>query len=133
MSMTGPRWARLLVPLTSLAAMPVLTGCGSDDGDCSKTLSCDPGSTSSGGGSGGSGAGGGSGGNPACAADPKDDPSVVRDECGVFASATAPAGGTGTMQSPLAKLVDAVASAAESGKNRVYLCASETFVESIEL
>jgi hypothetical protein len=74
--------------------------------------------------------GGGSVPNPACEADPTKDASTVTDECAVFASATAEAGGDGTKASPFASLGEAVAKA--NGK-RVLACAIEPFAESVTI
>ncbi|CAN90792.1 putative secreted protein [Sorangium cellulosum So ce56] len=68
--------------------------------------------------------------NPACEADPTKDASTVTDECAVFASATAEAGGDGTKAKPYASLGEAVANA--KGK-RVLACTSEPFVESVTI
>ncbi|WP_437761667.1 hypothetical protein WMF27_03530 [Sorangium sp. So ce281] len=68
--------------------------------------------------------------NPACEADPTQDASTVRDECAVFASATAEAGGDGTKTRPYASLGEAVANA---GNKRVLACASGAFAESVTI
>ncbi|WP_437734962.1 hypothetical protein [Sorangium sp. So ce1335] len=68
--------------------------------------------------------------NPACEGDPTEDASAVRDECAVFASATAEAGGDGTKAKPYASLGEAVAKA--NGK-RVLACASGAFGESVTI
>ncbi|WP_437590816.1 hypothetical protein [Sorangium sp. So ce1000] len=68
--------------------------------------------------------------NPACAADPTRDASTVTDECAVFASATAEAGGDGTKERPYTSLGEAVANA---GNKRVLACASEPFPESVTI
>ncbi|MDC0680719.1 hypothetical protein [Sorangium atrum] len=78
-------------------------------------------------------ASGGTGGNPpnpACEADPTQDASTVTDECAVFVSATAKAGGDGTKAKPYASLGEAVAKA--DGK-RVLACTSEPFAESVKI
>ena len=49
--------------------------------------------------------------NPTCEADPTEDASTVRDECAVFASASAEPGGDGTKAKPYASLGEAVAKA----------------------
>ncbi|WP_437897792.1 hypothetical protein [Sorangium sp. So ce124] len=74
--------------------------------------------------------GGGSVPNPACEADPTQDASTVTDECAVFASATAEAGGDGTKAKPYASLGEAVANA---GNKRVLACASGAFAESVAI
>lgn len=58
------------------------------------------------------------GGNPACEGDPTQDPRLVRDDCGVFVSATAAPGGDGTKDSPL----QSFGAAAAMGAKRVYAC-----------
>ncbi|WP_437781596.1 hypothetical protein [Sorangium sp. So ce1097] len=68
--------------------------------------------------------------NPTCEADPTEDASTVRDECAVFASATAEAGGDGTKAKPYASLGEAVAKA---GNKRVLACASGAFAESVRI
>ncbi|WP_437984275.1 hypothetical protein [Sorangium sp. So ce117] len=68
--------------------------------------------------------------NPACDADPTQDASTVTDECAVFASATAEAGGDGTKAKPYASLGEAVANA--KGK-RVLACTSGAFAESVTI
>ncbi|WP_437327467.1 hypothetical protein [Sorangium sp. So ce381] len=68
--------------------------------------------------------------NPACETDPTQDASTVTDECAVFASATAEAGGDGTKAKPYASLGEAVANA--NGK-RVLACASKPFAESVTI
>ncbi|WP_437725415.1 hypothetical protein [Sorangium sp. So ce861] len=73
---------------------------------------------------------GGSTPNPACAGDPTQDASAVSDECAVFASASAEAGGDGTKAKPYASLGEAVAKA--NGK-RVLACTSEPFAESVRI
>ncbi|MDC0680717.1 hypothetical protein [Sorangium atrum] len=73
---------------------------------------------------------GGSVPNPGCEADPTQDASTVTDECAVFASATAEAGGDGTKARPYVSLGEAVANA--KGK-RVLACASGTFPESVTI
>jgi hypothetical protein len=83
------------------------------------------------GGTSGSGGTGGSGGNPHCVGDPTTDPAIVRDECGVFVSATAMPGGDGTQQKPFTKLSDAVAKALAAGK-RLYAC-DESYTEKATL
>ncbi|MDC0684358.1 hypothetical protein [Sorangium atrum] len=88
--------------------------------DCTLTLVCDV----------GSGEGGGGGGNAVCEADPTEDASTVTEECAVFASASAEAGGDGTKAKPYASLGEAIANA--NGK-RVLACASGAFAESVTI
>ncbi|WP_437531685.1 hypothetical protein WME79_03175 [Sorangium sp. So ce726] len=73
---------------------------------------------------------GGSTPNPGCEADPTQDASTVTDECAVFVSATAEAGGDGTKAKPYVSLGEAVANA--NGK-RVLACASGAFAESVTI
>lgn len=116
-------------------------GCGGsafDNGQCGAGTRCanaggsGPGGTTSTGTSGDGGSGAGGGGMSGCDKAPSEDASVVRDDCGVFASSSAPAGGDGTEQSPFQALADAVTNAKSTGKNRVYACA-ELFAESVVL
>ncbi|WP_437636423.1 hypothetical protein [Sorangium sp. So ce854] len=90
-------------------------------GDCGLMLEC------------GNGASTGTGGgppNPVCDEDPTQNPSTVSDECAVFASATAEAGGDGTKAKPYVSLGEAVAKA--NGK-RVLACTSGAFEESVRI
>ncbi|WP_438034850.1 hypothetical protein [Sorangium sp. So ce204] len=73
---------------------------------------------------------GGSVPNPECEADPTKNASTVTDECAVFASATAEAGGDGTKAKPYASLGEAVANA---GNRRVLACTSGAFAESVTI
>ncbi|MDC0680711.1 hypothetical protein [Sorangium atrum] len=68
--------------------------------------------------------------NPGCEADPTQNASTVTDECAVFVSATAEAGGEGTKARPYASLVEAVANA---GNKRVLACTSGAFAESVTI
>jgi hypothetical protein len=79
--------------------------------------------------SGGEGGSGG-GGNPACNADPTQDPAAVIDDCGVFVSTSAAPGGDGTREKPYAVLQEAIDNA---GGKRVYACTSGAFAESVIL
>ncbi|AUX20263.1 PGRS family protein [Sorangium cellulosum] len=74
--------------------------------------------------------GGGGTPDPTCEADPTEDASTVRDECAVFASASAEPGGDGTKEKPYASLGEAIANA--KGK-RVLACASGAFAESVTI
>jgi hypothetical protein len=69
-----------------------------------------------------------------CAGDPTKDAALVRDECGVFTSAGAAAGGNGTKAHPFATLAEAVTEAQSSGK-RVYACApsAKGFSEAVTI
>ncbi|WP_438034852.1 hypothetical protein [Sorangium sp. So ce204] len=73
---------------------------------------------------------GGSVPNPVCEADPTQNASTVTDECAVFVSTTAEAGGDGTKAKPYASLSEAVANA--KGK-RVLACTSGAFAESVRI
>lgn len=68
--------------------------------------------------------------DPTCEADPTEDASTVRNECAVFASASAKPGGDGTKEKPYASLGEAIANA--KGK-RVLACASGAFAESVTI
>jgi hypothetical protein len=72
-------------------------------------------------GSGGQSGSGGEGGYqpPSCPGDPVEDPSLVRDDCGTFVSASAAAGGDGTQAKPFQSLGEA----ANVGATRIYACA----------
>lgn len=112
------------------AAMVPGTGCvfGVDYNDC--TLF--PGAAC------GDGAGGSGGQEPPdpCEADPREDPSVVSEACGVFAQAGAAGAGEGegTRQRPYGSLQEAIEKAAAEGK-RVYACADAeaAFQESVKV
>ncbi|WP_437489700.1 hypothetical protein WME75_11215 [Sorangium sp. So ce1014] len=109
------------------AAMVPGMGCvfGVDYNDCAEY----PGAAC-GGGTGGSG-----GEEPPdpCEGDPRKDPSVVSDACGVFAQAGA-GEGEGTRQRPYGSLQEAIEKAAAEGK-RVYACAEgeKAFEESVKV
>ena len=83
---------------------------------------------------GGSGGGGGGDGGPPpeCAGNPTQDATLVRDECGVFVSASAVEDGNGTKTRPFTKLTDAITEAESTGK-RVYACAGKAFAEAVTL
>lgn len=76
--------------------------------------------TESNGGQSGSGGEGGSA-PPSCPGDPVADPSLVRDDCGTFVSASAAAGGDGTKAKPFQSLGEA----ASRGATRIYACAED--------
>jgi hypothetical protein len=63
---------------------------------------------------------------PSCEGDPTTDPSLVRDECGVFVQASAAAGGKGTKTSPFQTFEEAAGAA---DVKRIYACA-ETYAET---
>jgi len=90
---------------------------------CSGTTS-EPGSTESGGagGQGGQGGSSGAGGSiePACGQSPKDEPGVLRDECGVFVAEKG--AGEGSEAAPLGSIAEAIALAESSKKNTVFAC-----------
>ncbi|WP_438034854.1 hypothetical protein [Sorangium sp. So ce204] len=91
------------------------------DEDCELMLTCDHFA---------SGGNGGSVPNPGCEADPTQNASTVTDECAVFVSATAEAGGDGTKAKPYASLAEAVANA---GNKRVLACTSAAFRENVTI
>ena len=65
---------------------------------------------------------GGSGGLPVdCQGDPTADPSIVRDDCGVFVDAKTATNGSGTKASPFKSLAEA----AGKYKSRIFACAGE--------
>src|SRR5262249_47070864 len=74
--------------------------------------------------------------NPNCMGDPNS--MNIVDECGVFVRADASSSSSssssddGTIASPLAKLADAIAKAANTGK-RVYACTSKAFSEAVTI
>ena len=93
-----------------------MAGCSADAEDCSRTNVCSekgerfiPGPP------------------PGCADSPSSNPDVIKDECGIFVSASAAAGGDGTMAKPFTSL-QAALDKAKSAKFRVYACA-ETYAE----
>jgi hypothetical protein len=64
-----------------------------------------------------------------CAGDPLVDGSLIRDECGIFASATATNGGSGARAAPLTKVSLAVLAAKVASKPFVFVCA-ETYLDT---
>jgi hypothetical protein len=93
-----------------VSAPIVVTGCAFFDaaGDCERAANCPPGPD-----------GGSDGNNADCSGDPTTDPAVVTDACGVFVSASAPAGGNGTMKAPFQTFAEAAA----AKPARVFACA----------
>lgn len=73
------------------------------------------------------GGSGGTGGLPSdCTGDPTKDPSLVRDECGLFVDLSAGSSGKGTKASPFKTLGEA----AEKSASRIFVCArDEAYVE----
>jgi len=108
--------------LLAAAGTMYLTGCSNDAADC--TLSFEPCDGRDGGGTSGGGEP-----PPGCEKSPKEDASVIKDECGIFVSASAAAEGNGTREKPFATLTEAVAAAQEKEIFRVYACA-ETYAEA---
>jgi hypothetical protein len=101
-----------------------LTGCSNDAADCTLTYEpCD--------GRDGGGTSGGREPPPGCEKSPKEDPDVIKDECGVFVSASAPAGGNGKKDSPFNTLQAGIEKA-NGTTYRVYACA-ETYAEEANL
>lgn len=74
---------------------------------------------------------GGSGGLPSdCQGDPTADPSLVRDDCGVFVDAATATNGNGTKASPFKSLAEA----AGKNKSRIFACAGKyTETATVEL
>src|ERR1700677_2905636 len=111
------------------AALVALGGCSVDLGDCSKYghVGC-PGYTSTTTNSSSSGtmsSSSSSGVMPSCVGDPTTDAMLVSDIGGVFVSATAAAGGTGSKESPFKDVSDAIV-AAQTGGKYIFVCA-ETY------
>lgn len=100
-------------------------GCGTDYADFYLPLT-QPSSGTGGGGASATSTTGTGGTPPGCEGDPTTDATLVRDECGVFVSASAPAGGKGTKASPYQTF--ALAAGAADVK-RIYACA-ETYPEA---
>ncbi|WP_044248137.1 hypothetical protein [Chondromyces apiculatus] len=117
--MRRTRWANRTVAFLMVAAGAQVMGCWpldfSEDDQ----------------GTGGGGTGGAGGAEPpACPGDPVADPSLVRDGCGIFVSASAAPGGDGTKARPLQSFGEAVAVAATaSNVPRIYACA-ESYAET---
>lgn len=122
------RWTLGALGVLGLAAAGYVVGCSNEAEDCDRSLTCPKylTTTSTDGGT------GGDGGNPACAGDPTQAQALVRDECGVFVSASAVQDGDGSKTRPFTKLVDAIAEAEGSGK-RVYACAGKAFAEAVTI
>jgi hypothetical protein len=101
------------------ACAATLGACGSVGGDTSSEAAESASGASGAGGAGGGGTGGNS---SSCDEDPSDNPSVLRDECGVFVKPDgSDASGDGTEKNPLMTLGKAIEIAAEQGK-RVFAC-----------
>lgn len=98
-----------------MAAMGQLTACSNDAEDCTLTYEkC----------------GGGIVIPLGCEKAPKDDPSVLKDECGVFVSATfGDDGGKGTSAKPFKTIGKAIA----AQKGKIYVCADGDYAERVEL
>jgi hypothetical protein len=67
-------------------------------------------------------------GAPSCAGDPTTTPAIVRDDCGVFVSAGAAPGGTGSQEQPFATFAEA----ATVKPSRVFACAG-TYTETSQV
>lgn len=112
-------------------------GCGNRATTCEDNLNCGNGgsgagsSSSSSGGTAGNGGTGGGGNNPGCDGDPTTKADIVSNECGVFVSASAAAGGDGSKEKPFNKLSAAVTEASNKNRN-VYACA-EGYAETLTL
>jgi hypothetical protein len=90
---------------------------------CTGTLDGGPTTSSGGAGGDGGGSGAGQGGgtsDAACGKSPNEEPSVLRDECGVFVSEKG--AGEGSEEAPLKSLAEAIALARSSKKNTVFAC-----------
>ena len=111
--------------VAAVSAAVSFAGCFFDPGydDCSlyPGAGCGSPSTTTTTGTGSGGGGGGDGGQPPdCAGDPTQDPALVRDECGVFVSASAVQDGDGSKTRPFKTIADAAAS---TGVKRIFACA----------
>jgi hypothetical protein len=124
------RFSGLYVALALLAGLAA-HGCGwldtADDCALDPILHCGPfaagtGSSTSTGTSSSTGTGGSM---PDCTGDPTKDPAIVRDDCGVFVSASAAPGGDGKKATPFQTFADA----ASAGMQRVFACA-EAYTET---
>jgi hypothetical protein len=131
--MTRRRAAWTLTATTLVALLPAMAACGGSE-DCAEENRC-PTAGSGGSGASGSGGEGGQGGTggslpEGCQASPLADGSVIKDDCGVFVSATAAAGGDGTMDKPFRTIAEGVEKA---GAKRIYVCGAQTFEEAVAL
>jgi hypothetical protein len=117
----------VLAGLLGAAAGAYLVGCDTTWDETYKKLMDPSLATWGDGGTGGhdGGTGGSGGSKPDCAGDPTKDPAIVRDDCGVFVSASAAPGGDGTKATPFQTLADA----ASAGPKRVFACA-EAYAET---
>ncbi len=90
-----------------------------DFNDCSRypAPNCFDAGVDDGGTDGGDGGEGGP--PPSCAGDPTQDPAIVNNNCGVFVSAGAAPGGTGSQEQPFATFAEAAA----ASPSRVFACA----------
>jgi len=69
-------------------------------------------------------------GDPTCAPSPRDDPKVIREACGIFATPNGSDANAGTRTSPVKTLRHALELASAQRLGRVYLCAS-TYPEQL--
>ncbi len=111
-TMQGRHWAASILMALGCATMCQITGCGSDDFNGMGWT-----------GSTGSGTGGAPDVDPECNVDPTTNPKVVRDNCGVFVSASAAPGGDGSKAKPFQSFAEA--SAKRGNQKRVYACAEQ--------
>jgi hypothetical protein len=93
--------------------------CANTDDDCALIGTACPGQTPT---TTATGGGNQPDGGSLCDQSPKDNPDAVSDTCGVFAKSGAAAGGTGSMQSPVATLAAAVDAAVMQKKRHIYAC-----------
>jgi hypothetical protein len=115
--------ARLIVfgGIAAVALVGLHIGCADIDTDCNLNLNCPGGSNGSSSGTG----------MPACAGDPTQDASLVREECGVFVQADAMGSAEeGTKANPYKTLQKAIDNA---GSKNVYACTSAPFAETVTL
>ena len=90
--------------------------------DCERARDCPTGATGTGGAMSSSSSSGTGGMAPGCEGDPTVDATLVREECGVFVSASAMKGGKGTKASPYQTFAEAAAAA---DVKRIYACAQK--------
>jgi hypothetical protein len=127
--MRNERCGVVLGALLGFGAVAHAAGCDTTWDDYYKPL-LDPKTAifDDGGADGSDGSGGGDSGPPGCSGDPTTDPAIVTEACGVFVSASAPAGGTGTRASPFQTFVEA----AEAKPSRIFACAG-TYTETVQV
>jgi hypothetical protein len=106
--------------ILAMAAMGQITGCSNDADDCALNGTCNADGTPY-----------GNKPPPGCEKSPKDDPSVIKDECGIFVSASVAVTGNGTKDKPFKTLKEGIDAAGKKAF-RVYACA-ETYAEEASL